>query len=568
MDVLSRESALLAGIAIFTLYLLHSVRARRKGGLPPGPPGIPILGNLLQLNPLRPHPTYLKWAQKYGPIFSIKLGMQRVIVLNTAEVADELLVTRSKLYSSRPDLHVASDLVSDGQRMVLMANNRELKIARRTLQGILSPGPSKKMRNMQDLESRVLLRDLVVHGDSSLTETFTEGPHGEVPERHWFSVFRRYTTSIVMSLSYGQRMNRFLDNPDLHKVYEAMSVFMHASEPGNYLADVFPILRRLPDILAPWRKEGRRMHEWEMGLWGKLLDECSSDIAKGIARTGFVSDYLRARAEAGLGDLPGNGATDDGVGWMRDKFLAYTAASVLEAGSDSSSTVMFSFILFMLSNPDALQRAREEMDRVIGPDRMPGWEDEDRLPWLVACIKETLRIRPPFISGLPHVAEEDDVYNGYFIPKGSMVIGNVYGIHMDPARYLNPSMFDPERFYNADSGLQWNSGPDSQNRANYVFGWGRRFCIGKHLAEASVFIVLARLVWGVDFYAPADSHTGMPILPDVKDEASWTDGLVSAPKIFSVGFKPQSEKHAEVIRRSYVDVQAEWEALGQPVDVQ
>ncbi|KAF9802745.1 hypothetical protein IEO21_09827 [Rhodonia placenta] len=510
LNVFSPELALLAGIAIFSLCFLRLVHARHKGPLPPGPPGIPLLGNMFQLDPLRPHPTYYKWATKYGPIFSVKLGLQRLIVLSSAEVADGLLVTRSKLYSSRPDMHVASGLVSDGQRMVLMSNNREFKIARRTVSGILSPAPSRKWRNMQDFESRVILQDLLDHADTSITETFTEGPNGKVPERHWYSIFRRYTTSVVMLLSYGMRMNRILDNPDLHKVYEVMSNFAHVSEPGSFLADAFPILRRMPDILAPWRKEGRRMHETEMGLWGKLLKECNEDVTKGAARTGFVPDYLRARAEAGLGELPGNGATDDG-GWMRDKFLAYTAASVLEAGSDTSSTAMFIFILFMLNNPNALRRAQEEMDRVVGLDRMPGWEDEDRLPWLVACIQETLRIRPP-IASVPHAVEEDDVYKGYFIPKGSIVVGNIHGIHMDPARYPDPCAFNPERFYNADKGLQWNSGPDSQNRSNYMFGLGRRFCLGKHVAEASIFIVLSRLVWGIDFYAPVDTHTGNPIL--------------------------------------------------------
>lgn len=128
LNVFSPELALLAGIAIFSLCFLRLVHARHKGPLPPGPPGIPLLGNMFQLDPLRPHPTYYKWATKYGPIFSVKLGLQRLIVLSSAEVADGLLVTRSKLYSSRPDMHVASGLVSDGQRMVLMSNNREFKV--------------------------------------------------------------------------------------------------------------------------------------------------------------------------------------------------------------------------------------------------------------------------------------------------------------------------------------------------------------------------------------------------------------------------------------------------------
>jgi cytochrome P450 len=114
---------------------------------------------------------------------------------------------------------------------------------------------------------------------------------------------------------------------------------------------------------------------------------------------------------------------------------------------------MQSFILFMISHPNIEKKVREEIDRVVGSERMPVFEDEPNLPYLVACIKEPLRRRPPttmgkwvstFIDtlgsdllplGIPHSSDEDDVYEGYFIPKGSTVIGNVWAIHMDPRHY-------------------------------------------------------------------------------------------------------------------------------------
>lgn len=156
----------------------------------------------------------------------------------------------------------------------------------------------------------------------------------------------------------------------------------------------------------------------EMGLWGRLLDQCNETFKAGIALAGFVPSYLRARADAGLEDLPGRGVaelgsdTKDGPapsagsdtsnsGWMRDKLLAYTAGSMLEAGSDTTATTIETFVLFMLRHPDALARAREELDQAVplALGRLPGWEDEERLPWVVACIKETLRRRPPTIMG-------------------------------------------------------------------------------------------------------------------------------------------------------------------------
>nr|F1SY70.1 RecName: Full=Cytochrome P450 monooxygenase 69 [Postia placenta Mad-698-R]BAK09414.1 cytochrome P450 [Postia placenta] len=561
MVISTNELAALTVVLLATGVLFYA-NSTRRAPLPPGPRGLPLLGNLFQFDVMRPYPQYLKWAQKYGPVFSVKLGGQRIIVLNSSEAADELLATRSKLYSSRESPHVGFDLVSDQQRMLFMPYGREWKIARKNVHSLLGPGPSKQMGKTQDLESRVMLHDLLCHGETSITEEFVEGPRGEVPERHWFSIVRRYTTSVVMMLVYGRRIHRIVGNPELHKVYDLMSNFTHVSQPGRYMVDALPVLRWLPDMLAPWRAEGRKMHKREMDFWGKLFSDSRTAFLNGTGLNGFVQSYLRARTEAGLEDLPGNGATEDAAGWMRDKLITYTAVTIVEAGSDTTSTGVFSFVLLMLSNPDALQRAKEEMDAVVGSSRMPDWEDEDRLPWLTACIKETLRRAPPAPLGIPHKVDEDDVYNGYLIPKGSTVIGNIWAIHMDPVRYPDPTAFKPERFYNPDGKLNWASGPDAHNRDHYIFGWGRRFCSGKYLAEASMFIVLSRLIWGFDFYAASDPQTGKARLPDVSDVDTFTDGLVTAPKIYPVGFKPRSEKHAEMIKASYRDVQNDWQSMG------
>lgn len=134
-----------------------------------------------------------------------------------------------------------------------------------------------------------------------------------------------------------------------------------------------------------------------MVLWGGLLKELQEEIDNGISRDCYVSSYLRQRAEAGHEDAPGCGITEDG--WLRDTLLAYTAGTVLEAGSDTTASTMQSFILFMISHPDVMRKVRDELDRAVGPDRMPTFEDEPNLPYLVACIKETLRRRPPTIMG-------------------------------------------------------------------------------------------------------------------------------------------------------------------------
>ena len=128
-----------------------------------------------------------------------------------------------------------------------------------------------------------------------------------------------------------------------------------------------------------------------MDLYGRLLEERKANVKGGLDRDCWVSNYLRARADAGIEHAPGGGLTPDG--WMRDKFIAYTAGSLLEAGSDTTASSILVLLLYLVCYPDVLRKAREEIDSVVGSERMPGWEDEERLPYLVACIKESWRIR-------------------------------------------------------------------------------------------------------------------------------------------------------------------------------
>ncbi|KAH9941438.1 cytochrome P450 [Amylocystis lapponica] len=544
MSTITMESAStpqLLILACFTLAVVLAFRRRTSLPLPPGPRRAPIFGNLLQVDPLRLYPKFQEWAKEYGEIFSLRFGAQTIVVLNTPEAAQELLVNRGTKYASRASPHIAQDLMSGGQRMLFLPYGDEWKVVRRSLNGAIGPGPSKKVRRFQDLESRVLLHDLMCHGDASIAEPQATGD--EVPDGHWFALVRRYSLSIVMNVMYGKRVHRIRDDPALEKVFDVMNTFVRVSQPGSFLADVFPLLRLLPDCLAPWRAHGRKLHTWEMELWGGLLEESKTALSP----RGYVPEYIRARADAGFADAPGKGVTADG--WMRDMLVAYNAGTVLEAGADTTSGGIQAVVLLMLANPHVLARARAELDAVVGPDRLPQFEDEERLPYVAACVKETLRRRPLAVMAVPHAVVEDDVYKGYLIPKGAMVIGNAYAMQLDETRNPDPYAFKPERFLD-----------DTTPCEHHAFGWGRRICPGRYIAEASLFIVLARIVWALDLHAPT--------FPDPADESktgTWSDGFISLPRLFGVAFSVR-EGREKVVKSAYEEAQTEWEGLGFHVD--
>ncbi|KIY70370.1 cytochrome P450 [Cylindrobasidium torrendii FP15055 ss-10] len=552
---------LLGALARHYLFL-----PRKLGPLPPGPRKIPLFGNLFQVPPKQSYIKFHEWAVEYGPIYHLRLGSEDIIVLNIAEAAEELLVKRSRIFSSRNPPHVAQEILSNGQRPVFMPYDKEWKTVRKSTASWLGPAFSKKLRKLQALESVVLVHDLLQHGHHSVDAQISQkrDKHGHILEDHWVGAIRRYASSVMMTIGFGTRIHILIGDPWMHAVYNLVDRFSVAAMPGTYLADVFPIFRKLPDILSPWRVEARKMHQEELTVNLGLLNDAKRKMADGTAAPSYANDYLKARADAGHDSAPGVGLTDDG--WLKDTSLAYAAGQLLEAGGDTTGCVMQTWILFMLNYPHVYAKAREEIDIVVGSDRLPAYEDEANLPYVVAMIKELLRCRPPIALGIPHRADEDAFYDGYWIPKGSSVIGNLWAMHMNPTQFPNPSEFRPERWYTPGSPTSWDSGPDSNGRAHYAFGWGRRFCNGSHIAEGLLFIAIARIVWSVDLLAPLNSKTGHRTIPDCDDAVSYMEGLVPNPVPFDVAFKPRSPKHLNIVERAFAEAQMSWKDMGMATD--
>lgn len=195
------------------------------------------------------------------------------------------------------------------------------------------------------------------------------------------------------------------------------------------------------------------------------------------------------------------------------------------------------------------KKAQAEIDRVIGPDRLPLMDDLEQLPYIRCCMKETLRWMPTTIMGaVPHAVTQDDEYMGYFIPKGAGVLHNVWGIHMDPKRHASPRTFNPDRYKGDEQSLgDAAANPDASKRDVFTFGAGRRICPGIHVAERSLFLGMSRILWAFDI-APALSETGKPIVPDPD---RLTQGFVCMPEPFPAKITPRSKERADVVVKEW-----------------
>ncbi|OJD35711.1 cytochrome p450 [Diplodia corticola] len=508
-------------IAVWAVVFLLAWRVSRIGrrppGYPPGPPTLPIVGNLHQIPSENQHEQFQKWAKQYGPIYSLIMGTKTLIVLNNDQVVKDLLDKRSAIYSDRMEMYTTGEIASGGLRMLAMM--------RKMNHALLNVNVAKSYVPYQDLENKQMLVELLDDPDSLLQHV------------------RRYSSSLVASIVFGWRTPSY-DNAKLNEFYSAFGEFVAlAQTAGAALPDFYPLLRKLPGIFQPRVQQARRLHVAEKALYLSNWLAAKRAVASGTANPCFCVDMARRQARP---------ATEDGGGGFSDDLAAYMAGTLFEAGSDTTSSTLYGFVQGALLYPACQRRAQRELDAVVGDGRLPTLDDVPRLPYVVACVKEAMRWMPTAALGAaPHAVTQDDEYLGYRIPKGAGVMMNIWAIHRDERRYERPEEFWPDRFDGDTVGIADSATlSDVKKRDQFGFGAGRRICQGMHVAERSLLLGIARLMWGFDITPVIDKATGKPKLPE---QDKLVGGLVMLPDKYEACIRPRSERHAEVMRAAWAE---------------
>ncbi|GIZ40708.1 hypothetical protein CKM354_000403600 [Cercospora kikuchii] len=501
-------NALLLGFTFVILVIVISNKpwriGRRPTDIPPGPPTIPILGNLHQMPVVNPHLQLQKWAQEYGPVYSLMLGTTTMIVLSSDEAVKDLLDRRSGNYSDRPNMFIGQTIASGGLRLVVMRYGKFWRMIHKTIHNILNIKAAVTYVPYQDLENKIMLQGLLDQPEDFLAH------------------IRRYTFSLSIQIIFGYRAPDTQD-PNLLQLFWSFERWGKlAGSASAQLADLFPIIQSLPRAISPNIGYAEMLHKKEKDLYVRL--------------------WLRAK-----------NALESGKGTA-----AYISGSLLEAGSDTTAAILYGFILACIIWPDVQKKVQAEIDRVVGSERLPTIEDYDRLHYVRACIKESLRWMPTVVLGVPHAAIQEDNYRGFRIPAGATIINNVWAIHMDPKRSPSPRTFNPDRFANDPRSLYESAMGEASKRDNYVFGAGRRLCQGIHIAERSLFLGISRLAWAFEFLPTIDAATGKPIKYDGDD---LVGGITVEPRHYTCKIVPREKQKSHIIREA---VQKDAEAFLDP----
>ena len=358
---------------------------------------------------------------------------------------------------------------------------------------------------------------------------FVENPSGHMKHP------KRFSNSIIMSLIYGTRTPS-AETKHMVKLYALMENWSKVMEPGNTPpVDIFPFLNWVPEkLLGMWRSRAQDV--------GKEMSSLYSE---------WVEYVVERRKDSGSRDCFLDRVLDQSEKLSLNKHAIYfLCGTVMEGGSDTTSSLIIAFIHAMTKWPAVLQKAQAELDAVVGEDRSPTWEDFARLPYITACVKEAHRWRPVTPLAFPHSLAEDDWVDGMYLPKGSDIFINAFGMHHDPSRFPNPDVFDPDNFAGVTALASELANGEYANRDHYGYGSGRRLCPGIHLAERNLFVAIAKLVWAFNISAGKDSE-GKEIEPDVSHETGYCAGFLVCAEDFPATITPRSEGRRQTILREF-----------------
>ncbi|KAF8142014.1 cytochrome P450 [Boletus edulis] len=514
MEWTTTQLAALAALTLVSVDIIRRFirnRIERKGyPLPPGPTPLPLIGSVLSVNTKEPFRTYTEWRAKYGDIMYIRLLDMDVVVLNSPSVVSELLEKRSQIYSDRPFIATVNPYGHDSN--FAFANYGEhWKLCRRIFHQTFRANAIATFHPMKLQKARQMILSMM--DDPS----------------DYTSHYSTFAAAVTMCSIYD-----YEPSPRNDQMVAIINNFVDASASAlvperAVLLKVFPFLLHIPDWLpGSWIK-----HEAQVAreLGAKTVEAPYQYIQKRIQLKEDVNPSMVSDHITHMEKLDGSHRSD------YEKALKHTSSTAFLGSVETTSSFLMTFTLAMVKNPRIRKSAQAEIDTIVGIDRLPEFGDRSSLPYVDAILRETLRWQPPVPLGLPHATSTSDIYNGFYIPKGATVIGNVWAMSRDESRYPNAEQFLPERFLDAE-GMLTDDIPD------FVFGFGRRVCPGRYAADASLWIAMVTMLATFDFGHAKDVDG-----KDIAFEVKYLDRLARHPLTFPCCITPRTHMSKAFLER-------------------
>ncbi|KAL2935462.1 Flavonoid 3'-monooxygenase [Bienertia sinuspersici] len=470
MSLLELTSYTIA-LAIFIYFLFTTTFSRYPKPLPPGPKPWPIVGNLPHMGPV-PHHGLASLAHKYGPLLHMRLGYVHVVVAASASVAAQFLKAHDSKFSSRPPNSGAKHIAYNYQDLVFAPYGPRWRMLRKICS--LHLFSAKAMDDYKPIRQEEV---------NILTKALAKAETKAVELGQLLNVC---TTNALSRVMLGKRV--FGDGTGKNDLkseeFKDMVVELMVLAGEFNIGDFVPALEWLD--LQGIATKMKKLHKKFDKFLGAIVDEHKIHLNKGDFGRDFLTILLSSKD-----------SYDDEGGKLTDTEIKALLLNMFTAGTDTSSSTTEWAIAELLRHPKILSQVKQELDSVVGQDRLVNESDLPNLPYFQAVIKEVFRLHPSTPLSLPRISTEPCEINGYYIPKDTTLLVNVWAIARDPDVWTNPLEFKPERF------LEGGEKPNADVRGNdfevIPFGAGRRICAGMSLGIRMVQLLTATLVHGFDW---------------------------------------------------------------------
>ncbi|XP_020229289.1 cytochrome P450 82A4 [Cajanus cajan] len=457
---------------LFYLFLYHPFKFGHNKEAPTVAGAWPILGHLPLLSGSQsPHRTLGALADKYGPIFTIKLGVKDALIISNWEVAKECFTKNDAVVSSRPKL-VAVEHLGYNQAMFAVAPYGPYwrEIRKIITSEILSNRRVEQLQHVRVTEIRNSIKELL----DVWSSTKSESGYALVELKQWFS---HLVFNIVFQMTVGKRYfgAASVDDEKAQRCVKAVKELLRLF--GVFtVGDAIPYLR--------WFDFGG--HEKAMKEIGKEFDGILSEWLEEHRQKRALGENVQDFMDVMISLL--DGKTIDGIDG--DTMIKSTVQAILSAGTDTISTVLIWSICLILKNPLILEKLIAELDIQVGKKRCICESDLSKLTYFQATVKETLRLYPPAPLSSPREFTEDCTLSGFNVKKGTRLITNLWKINTDLNVWSDPLEFKPERFLTTYKDIDMKG----QHFELLPFGSGRRICpgitFGLQIVQFSLAILL------------------------------------------------------------------------------
>lgn len=467
MDVLTLSLALLLISVVFLWCLLTGTGQGKQ--LPPGPRGLPIIGCLLDIDKRQPYRTFTAWGKAFGDVISFPLLHERLVMLNSYTAIKEAFVRHGDVFSGRPLIHYIRDNLVRNSGIVLIDGRKWHDNRKFSIHVLREFGVGRSLsEDILTDEMQVLKQQL----DDRVGTAVDVMPQ-----------LCRTINNVVSRLSFGRECDN--EDPAFQEVLRSIQVLTSESNVFSQLPSLFPSLLKLPqsflymiERLTPFRAAFQQ----SVGFMQRKIDE----HRKSLGQDADTMDISQARDVCET--LIIHKARCDRESNKEHDFTDFDITQILlelfTAGTETtSSTLTFAFF-FMACHPDIQSEVQAEIDDKIGSDRHPKMKDRVDTHFVNAVLDEASRLATVAPFSIPHRSTQDAQLMGFFIPKNSIIISNIYAVHHDPQLWEKPYEFHPWHFLTQD-------GVYKASEHLIPFSVGRRSCMGEMLAKMELFLIFA-----------------------------------------------------------------------------